>query len=401
MPMVHRPQTVISEAAPKLLKPLAPPPLHQIPLPDTSDSDDETLFRIMLTVMCLIPIMLLKPVQKHLYPTLSISDVTSNNHYLWCKSGLPAQTHTPTLPRLDKTIYFADKRSDLSLPGKSRQSLRHSLWIEAMRKKLEEFDVLDVGIMVPCPDYILSSRSNGFSKLSWMNDVTLLDREAIRLFIALAESMNLVIFQIGREKPPSSTGELIEVVMLVNRRICDPETSIRMFLYRLRKALYDLKQLQREWYRKLSAFLIKSGFTKGVVDPTLFTRGEKQGKHVPLYKYRISLMKCNLLPIKRIFRYLKGTINMGLWYPKDSGFELKAFADADYAGCHDTRRSTSGFSQFLEIGLLAGHPKSRERKSSASHTEVNTSPSPDAESCIPLFVLKSSWMRSQLRDYGF
>ncbi|GKF74143.1 hypothetical protein Tco_0220475, partial [Tanacetum coccineum] len=30
------------------------------------------------------------------------------------------------------------------------------------------------------------------------------------------------------------------------------------------------------------------------------------------------------------------SIHMGLWYPKDSGFELKAFADADYAGCHDT-----------------------------------------------------------------
>nr|GFB49982.1 uncharacterized mitochondrial protein AtMg00810-like [Tanacetum cinerariifolium] len=40
----------------------------------------------------------------------------------------------------------------------------------------------------------------------------------------------------------------------------------------------------------------------------------------------------------RIFRYLRGTINMGLWYLKDSGFALTAFADADYAGCQDTRR---------------------------------------------------------------
>ncbi|GJT98140.1 retrovirus-related pol polyprotein from transposon TNT 1-94 [Tanacetum coccineum] len=41
----------------------------------------------------------------------------------------------------------------------------------------------------------------------------------------------------------------------------------------------------------------------------------------------------HLHAIKRIFRYLKGTLNMGLWYPKDSGFALTAFADADYAGC--------------------------------------------------------------------
>nr|GEW16756.1 uncharacterized mitochondrial protein AtMg00810-like [Tanacetum cinerariifolium] len=45
--------------------------------------------------------------------------------------------------------------------------------------------------------------------------------------------------------------------------------------------------------------------------------------------------------VKRIFRYLRGTINMGLWYTKDSGFELTGFLDADYAGCKDTFKSTS------------------------------------------------------------
>nr|GFA31278.1 uncharacterized mitochondrial protein AtMg00810-like [Tanacetum cinerariifolium] len=46
--------------------------------------------------------------------------------------------------------------------------------------------------------------------------------------------------------------------------------------------------------------------------------------------------------VKRIFRYLYGTIHRGLWYPKDSSVALTAFADADHAGCQDTRRSTSG-----------------------------------------------------------
>nr|GEX76266.1 hypothetical protein [Tanacetum cinerariifolium] len=46
--------------------------------------------------------------------------------------------------------------------------------------------------------------------------------------------------------------------------------------------------------------------------------------------------------VKRIFRYLRGTVNRGLWYPKDSSVALTAFADADHAGCQDTRRSTSG-----------------------------------------------------------
>nr|GFA25869.1 hypothetical protein [Tanacetum cinerariifolium] len=50
----------------------------------------------------------------------------------------------------------------------------------------------------------------------------------------------------------------------------------------------------------------------------------------------------HLKEVKRIFRYLQGTINTGLWYTKDSGFELTGFSDADYAGCKDTFKSTSG-----------------------------------------------------------
>nr|GEV78101.1 retrovirus-related Pol polyprotein from transposon TNT 1-94 [Tanacetum cinerariifolium] len=49
-----------------------------------------------------------------------------------------------------------------------------------------------------------------------------------------------------------------------------------------------------------------------------------------------------LKEVKRIFHYLRGIVNMGLWYTKDSGFELTGFSDADYAGCKDTFKSTSG-----------------------------------------------------------
>ncbi|GKA89981.1 retrovirus-related pol polyprotein from transposon TNT 1-94, partial [Tanacetum coccineum] len=57
--------------------------------------------------------------------------------------------------------------------------------------------------------------------------------------------------------------------------------------------------------------------------------------------------KKHLTAVKRIFRYLKDSINMGLWYPKDTGFELTAFSDSDHAGCLDSRKSTSGGIQFL------------------------------------------------------
>ncbi|GJS52917.1 hypothetical protein Tco_0626279 [Tanacetum coccineum] len=60
----------------------------------------------------------------------------------------------------------------------------------------------------------------------------------------------------------------------------------------------------------------------------------------------------HLHAVKRIFRYLKGTIDMGLWYSKDSCITLTAYADADHAGCQDTRRSTSGSAQFLGDKLM-------------------------------------------------
>nr|GEY53900.1 copia protein [Tanacetum cinerariifolium] len=101
----------------------------------------------------------------------------------------------------------------------------------------------------------------------------------------------------------------------------------------------------------------------------------------------------HLHAIKRIFRYLQRTIHMGLWYLKDSSFKLIAFADADYTGCHDIRRSTSGSAQFLGGRLVSW--SSKKQKSTAIST---TKAEYIALSGCCAQVL---WMRSQLRDYGF
>nr|GEU49825.1 Gag-Pol polyprotein [Tanacetum cinerariifolium] len=64
-------------------------------------------------------------------------------------------------------------------------------------------------------------------------------------------------------------------------------------------------------------------------------------------RYQAKPIEKHLKEVKRIFHYLQGTVNMGLRYTKDSGFELTGFSDADYAGCKDTFKSTSGGAQFL------------------------------------------------------
>ncbi|GJW23239.1 hypothetical protein Tco_0033861, partial [Tanacetum coccineum] len=72
-------------------------------------------------------------------------------------------------------------------------------------------------------------------------------------------------------------------------------------------------------------------------------------------RYQEKPTEKHLHSVKRIFKYLRGIINRGLWYPKDSFIVLTAYADADHAGCQDTRLSTSGIlwmrSQLIDYGL--------------------------------------------------
>ncbi|GJW32950.1 retrovirus-related pol polyprotein from transposon TNT 1-94 [Tanacetum coccineum] len=64
-----------------------------------------------------------------------------------------------------------------------------------------------------------------------------------------------------------------------------------------------------------------------------------------------NLKESHLIAVKRIFRYLKGTSSLGLWYPKCLGFDLKGYSDSDYAGCNMDRKSISGACQLLGVSL--------------------------------------------------
>ncbi|GKC09995.1 hypothetical protein Tco_1001605 [Tanacetum coccineum] len=110
-------------------------------------------------------------------------------------------------------------------------------------------------------------------------------------------------------------------------------------------------------------------------------------------RYQARPTEKHLKEVKRIFRYLRGTINMGLWYLKDYGFELTAFSDVDHEGCIDTRKSTSGGMQFLGDKLVSWMSKKHDctAMSSAEAEYVALS-----ASCAQVM-----WMRTQLKDYGF
>ncbi|GKC19069.1 retrovirus-related pol polyprotein from transposon TNT 1-94 [Tanacetum coccineum] len=197
-------------------------------------------------------------------------------------------------------------------------------------------------------------------------------------------------------------------------------------VYRLKKALYGLKQASRACYDTLSHFLLDNKFSKGAVNLTLFTW--KTSKHILLVqiyvddiifastdpkaceifsyemssKFQISMMgqmyqaspiKKHLEALKRVFRYLRGTINWGLWYPKDTAMALTAYANADHAGCQDTRRSTSGSAQFLGDKLVSWSSK-KQKSTAISTTEAEYIA---MSGCCAQIL----WMRSQLTDYDF
>nr|GEV67248.1 hypothetical protein [Tanacetum cinerariifolium] len=131
-------------------------------------------------------------------------------------------------------------------------------------------------------------------------------------------------------------------------------------VYHLKKALYGLKQVPRACIGTLMATKHLDADLSGTpVNQTKYhsmvkvlmylTASRPDIVYATCYcaRYQAKPTEKHLTAVKRIFWYLNDTINMGLWYSKDTGFELTAFLDSDHAGCLDSRKSTSGGIQFL------------------------------------------------------
>jgi len=100
----------------------------------------------------------------------------------------------------------------------------------------------------------------------------------------------------------------------------------------------------------------------------------------------------HLKAVKRILRYVKGTTDFGLWYPKSSSFVLVGYSDADFAGCTLDRKSTSGTCQFLGPCLTSW--------SSKKQNSVALSTAEAEYVAVGNCVAQILWMKQTLEDFG-
>ncbi|GJZ86502.1 copia protein [Tanacetum coccineum] len=204
--------------------------------------------------------------------------------------------------------------------------------------------------------------------------------EAIRIFIANAASKNMTIYQMD-VKTTFLNGKLNEEVYVSQPEgFVDPEDPTHV--YRLKKALYSLKQAPR-----------KFGMDScDPIDTPMVDRLklDEDPLGIPVDHTRFCSMVDSLM-------YLTASrpdlVFAGLWYPKDTAMALTAYADADHAGCQDTRRSTLGSAQFLEDKLVTWSSK-KQKSTTISTTEAEYIA---LSGCCAQIL----WMRSQLTNYDF
>nr|GFA13981.1 retrovirus-related Pol polyprotein from transposon TNT 1-94 [Tanacetum cinerariifolium] len=133
---------------------------------------------------------------------------------------------------------------------------------------------------------------------------------------------------------------------------------------------------------------------RGVIGSLMYLTASRPNIQFSTYlyaKYQANPKESHLIAVKRIFRYLKGTPSLGLWYPKCSGFNLKGYLHFDYISCNMDKKSTSGACQLLGGKLVCWSAK---KQPSVAMSLAEAEYVVAAGSCANIL-----WMKSQLTDY--
>ncbi|GJS77636.1 putative ribonuclease H-like domain-containing protein [Tanacetum coccineum] len=285
-------------------------------------------------------------------------------------------------------------------PKKVIQALTDPSWIEAMQDELLQFKLQKVWTLVDLPygkraigtkwvyrnkkderGIVIRNKARLVAQGYTQEEGIDYDEvfapvariEAIRLFLAYASFKDFVVYQMD-VKSAFLYGKIEEEVYVCQPPgFEDPEFPDRV--YKVEKALYGLHQAPRAWYETLSTYLLDNGFQRGTIYKTLFikkvkgdillvqiyvddiifgsTKKELCTEFEKLMHKKFQMSSMGELTFSLDCRYLKGQPKLGLWYPKDSPFDLEAYTDSDYAGASLDRKSTTGGCQFLRSRLIS------------------------------------------------
>nr|GEV34066.1 hypothetical protein [Tanacetum cinerariifolium] len=285
-------------------------------------------------------------------------------------------------------------------PKTYKEALTQSCWIEAMQEELNEFKRLEVWKLVPRPDQvmvitlkwiykvkldelgrILKNKAHlvarGYRQeegIDFEESFALVARlEAIWIFLAYTAHKNMVVYQMD-VKTAFLNGNLREEVYVSQLEgFVDPDNPNHV--YKLKKALCGLKQAPHAWRNGTELLLVQiyvddiifAASTLELLDTPMVEKSkldeDKEGKAVDPSHYRGMIGTLLYLTASR--HDLQFAICMCARYQAwptekhDSSVALTAFADADHAGCQDTRRTTSGNSNPIFI-LKASIPPKRK-----------------------------------------
>nr|GEU52742.1 hypothetical protein [Tanacetum cinerariifolium] len=272
-------------------------------------------------------------------------------------------------------FYYYDAFLDFVEPKMYKDALTQSCWIEAMQEELNEFERLEVCELVPRPDKVM------VITLKWIYKVKLDELGGI-----LKNKARLVARGYRQEEGIDFEESFalvarLEVIWIflayvAHKNMVVYQMDVKTAFLNVDTPMVEKSKLDEDKEGKAVDLL----HYRGMIGTLLYLTASRPDLQFAIYmctRYQARPTEKHKHAIKRIFRYQPGTINQGLWYPKDSLVALTKFADADHAGCQDTHRSTSGSLQFLGERLISWSSK-RQKSAAISSTKavrkLNTSP---------------------------
>nr|GEU36139.1 integrase, catalytic region, zinc finger, CCHC-type, peptidase aspartic, catalytic [Tanacetum cinerariifolium] len=294
--------------------------------------------------------------------------------------------------------------------SRPKEALNQSCWIKAMQEELNEFEQLEMDVKIAFlngnwREEVYVSQPDGFVDQDNPNHVYKLHKALYGLKHAPRawNGKDLLLVQIYVDDIifTASTHELCDLFanLMCSKFKMSMMGKISFFLglqisqsprgIFINQSKYALESLKKYGFKSCdpvdTTMVEKSKLDedkKGkAVDPshyrgmigTLFyltaSRPDLQFAICMCARYQAWPIEKRVHAVKRIFQYLRGTVNRGLWYPKDSFVALTAFTDADHAGFQDTRRSTSGSLKFLGERLISWSSK-RKKSATISSTDA-------------------------------